>query len=420
MSVFQQKAFQLMQQSRFDLAEEQFRRHLAEEPDDYYVHAMLGLCLSNQEKYSAAVEAADTAIHLEPEAPIGHYALALALTNSNQLKKARLATREALRLDPEDSDFYSLLSLVHYKSDRWQDSLEAAEKGLSFDPGHQDCQNHRAMALVKLGRREEAHASIQEALRDKPENATTHANLGWTLLHSGDHQKALEHFREALRLEPEMEWARRGMLEALKARYWVYRIMLRFFFWISTLPGTVQFGLIAGIFVGGRLLRNVRESHPELDPVLIPLIILYFLFIYLTWISQPLFNLLLRLNKFGRFALNRTETIASNWIGGLLATALLSVIATFATGYFPVILIAPYCVIMTIPVSSVFNHIGQPGSAVRIGSCLALAALGAAAVATGFARNESLFETLLGLFLLGFFAYTIVFGALATIVKPRG
>ena len=83
------------------------------------------------------------------------------------------------------------------------------------------------------------------------------------------------------------------------------------------------------------------------------------------------------------------ETIASNWIGSLLATALLSVIATFATGYFPLILIAPYCVIMTIPVSSVFNHIKQFGSAVRIGCCLTLAAVGAAAVATRTVRRCS-------------------------------
>ena len=118
--------------------------------------------------------------------------------------------------------------------------------------------------------------------------------------------------------------------------------------------------------------------------------------------------------------MNRTETIASNWIGGLLAAALLAVIVALATGNFPIILIAPYCVIMTIPVSSVFNHMGQPGYPIRKWSCLVLAAVGAAAVTAGFAGNESLLQSLMGIFLLGFFVYTIVFGALGAIAKSKG
>ena len=56
-----------------------------------------------------------------------------------------------------------------------------------------------------------------EALGRNPENAHTNANQGWSLLHGGQPGKALEHFREALRLDPDLEFARAGMVEALKA-----------------------------------------------------------------------------------------------------------------------------------------------------------------------------------------------------------
>ncbi|MDB5311521.1 MAG: tetratricopeptide repeat protein [Gemmataceae bacterium] len=46
---------------------------------------------------------------------------------------------------------------------------------------------------------------------------------GWALLHARQPAEALTHFREALRLDPTNEWARDGLIEALKARYWVYR-----------------------------------------------------------------------------------------------------------------------------------------------------------------------------------------------------
>jgi hypothetical protein len=43
----------------------------------------------------------------------------------------------------------------------------------------------------------------------------------------------------------------------------------------------------------------------------------------LTWISSPLFNFTLRFNKFGRLALTKDETLASNLIGGCFSIACL-------------------------------------------------------------------------------------------------
>ena len=53
-------------------------------------------------------------------------------------------------------------------------------------------------------------------------------------MHAGDFRGALEHFREALRLNPSPEWARAGLVEALKARY-PSAASLRYFLWMSTL-----------------------------------------------------------------------------------------------------------------------------------------------------------------------------------------
>jgi len=105
----------------------------------------------------------------------------------------------------------------------------------ALDPEHAGCLNLRAMAEVKLGRKAQAAATIEAALARDPENAGTHANRGWTYLEESDPGRALEHFREALRLDPENEWAREGMVEALKARHGVYRLVLRCFLWMQKL-----------------------------------------------------------------------------------------------------------------------------------------------------------------------------------------
>jgi hypothetical protein len=136
------------------------------------------------------------------------------------------------------------------------------------------------------------------------------------LLHRGDHRGALEHFREALRLDPELEWARAGIVEALKARYLLYRVMLRFFLWMGRQSTVAQWVVILGFVFGRRILADLARSHPALAPFLFPVLALSFAFLLLTWIASPLFNLLLRLNHFGRLALSREQRIASNWIGG--------------------------------------------------------------------------------------------------------
>jgi hypothetical protein len=50
-----------------------------------------------------------------------------------------------------------------------------------------------------------------------------------------------------------------------------------------------------------------------------PIIIAYFVFVLLTWFAYPLFNLLLRFNKFGWYALTPDQRAASNWFGVCLA-----------------------------------------------------------------------------------------------------
>jgi hypothetical protein len=49
----------------------------------------------------------------------------------------------------------------------------------------------------------------------------------------------------------------------------------------------------------------------------------------MTWIASPLFNLLLRFNKFGRMALSREQRIESNWIGAFAALGTVGMVTHF-------------------------------------------------------------------------------------------
>ena len=329
-----QRGLVLFEQSRFEQAEPEFRQAIASDSQDAYSHSMLALTLAEQERFKEAEEEVGEALKLDPGQPFIHYVRARILFDRERLPEAEAAIAQSIQLDPEDADYRGLQAQIFIARKRWDDALAAAERGLALDPEHILCTNLRAIALVQLGRKAEAGATIDRALARNPEDSVTHANQGWTLLHAGDHQKALEHFRESLRLDPQNEWARQGTIEALKAKNIVYAFLLKYFLWMSRLSDKAQWLVILGAFFGMRILRSAEKSNPALEPFITPIQILYLLFVFLTWTANPLFNLLLRLNKFGRMVLNREEIVASNWVGTFVALALLSLVLAFLVSPF--------------------------------------------------------------------------------------
>ena len=331
MSQYLQRGELLIEQSRFKQAEEELRKGLLEEPENAYAHSLLAISLSEQNQLDAALQEAQQAVSLAPDWAYSQYVLALIYFDRSDLNRAETAVKDAIRINPEDERCYALLSNIHLNRKEWQAALATAEAGLEIASEDIQCTNLRAMALVKLGRKEEAGATIDAALANAPDNALTNANQGWTLLEQGQHEKAMTHFREALRLDPTLNWAREGIVEALKARNPIYRFMLGYFFRMSRLRGRTQWLIIIGAYFFIQLLNNVSAKYPAVSPFVTPLILVYLAFVFLSWTAEPLFDLLLRLNKFGRLALSEKQINASNWVGGFMLAAILATIAGFAT-----------------------------------------------------------------------------------------
>lgn len=406
-----ERAQLLLSQSRPELAENEVRKLLAIVPDLPEGHALLSVCLSHQEQHAKALDSARHAVHLGPDLPYVHYAHGLALLGADRYEQAATAIREAIKLDPEDADYYGLLALILYHRRNWSEALDAAEHGLAIDAEHDGCANARAMALVKLGRRAEAANTIETALERDPENALTHANQGWAMLHANQPAKAMEHFREALRIDPELQWARDGIVEALKARNFIYRLMLQYFLFMARLSPGWQWGLILGFYFGQKFLRNLAGTYPQIEPYVKPIVLAYLVFALMTWIADPLFNLLLRLNRFGRLALSDDDRRATNWFGGFMFIAGMSIVAYFATKIDVLLYLSLGCGLMLLPISGTFAR--PPGKA-RTFLALYTAGLGlliVAGLALELAGGPGM--ALGALFLLGVFAFQWVAIALS-------
>lgn len=412
MSAHLDRARLLLAQSRPADAERESMLALGQQPDDPHALAFLALSRIEQDKREEALEAAEEAVGLAPDQPFLHYVHAHVLRNMDRPDDAFRAVQEALRLDPADADYFALLSSIELGRNRWPAALDAAEQALALNAEHVGAANLRAMALVRLGRKEEAMLSVDYALDRAPDNAFSHANQGWNCLHQNDPCKAQEHFREALRLDPNLDYAREGMLEALKARNPVYRIMLAYFLWLGRQSSRFQWAFIIGIFFGGRIARALSESQPGLNWLWWPLLGLFYGFVYLSWTANPMFNLMLRFDRFGRHVLSDDQRSGANWFGATFALALGTLIWWLATDSQVALFSAVVCAILSICVAATFNRTGRDRAI--LGSCTAVLAVVAVGAAFLTLSNNAAGHVFTASFAIGFIAFQLVANTLAT------
>jgi hypothetical protein len=177
-----------------------------------------------------------------------------------------------------------------------------------------------------------------------------HANRGWLLLGESKVEEALGSFRAALRLDPGMEWARLGIIEAMKAQNSVYRLFLRCSMWKSSL-GTLKLAiLVFALAAVSNFALGTYRQHRSLWPLLVPIGAVCGLFIFGPWISDPLSNLFLRANSAGRLALNRAESIAANLVAVCLALAAVAAVTFTATRSMVWLVLGAVALLMLVPI----------------------------------------------------------------------
>ncbi len=307
-----ERAQLLIEQQRYALAQKELHQALADDPNWASAHALLAVCLNAQGQSPAALQTIRQAIALSPTYAGFHYIHAGILTASNQLPAAQRAIAEALRLDPEDPDAYARQASIQYAQSAYEAALRSTAQGLQLEAMHIGCMNLRLLALMQLRQLDQAETDVQTALRHAPENAWSHAIQGWIALHRSRIPAALESFRTALQIEPDLDWARQGLLEALKARHGFYRAVLQFDLWRSRMGRGEQVAL------GGLMLI------PQIRAI-------YLLLLGCIALSQPISTFLLSLDPYGKLMLTRSELAANRWTMAALGTAIGSITISVIT-----------------------------------------------------------------------------------------
>lgn len=391
----------LQSQARWAESRALLETYLADDPDQpvaqlYYVNT-----LSNMGQKERARELIGPLLGEHPDNPM---VLRLAAIIELNDKKPQVAERFAVQLmemNAEDDDAYVLMAKAKLDQRNYDAALRYLDEALALDPENTEALNMKIYAGGFLGKADTAD-TIAEALHLNPEDSSTIANHGYQLLREGRVDEALERLRYALSLNPTDQLARFAMLEALKARFWPYRLYFKYKEGMAKLSGGASMGLVIGSWFAVNGLNRYATNNPEAAPYVLPLVYLMVALFLLTWIIDPIMNFYLLTNKYGRLLLDKDDTLMAKLVGSSLGLAVLSFAAYFGLGYEAMLICGIIFVAMTIPLGSFLNRvlIRKRWWLVSYTIGLAVFAFGGVAVGSGWLLNVAGFGLLAYQFLL--------------------
>jgi tetratricopeptide (TPR) repeat protein len=317
------QVFELLSDGNRAEALERLDALLREEPYHGLLFALRALVLAGLGRLDQAADDVARARDLLPDHPFAHYAAGAVALERGDVLQAVHAAQAARQVAPDYADAILLEARARGALGQWERVLTLTAAIAELEP------NHEGAALLATIAREHQHdgplspGAWKDLAERFPLNAVARAGSGWTRLNAGQAHAARTEFEQALTLDPSLPWAREGLVLALKARNPVYALLLRFFMWFGRLePRTRTTVLLAG-FIGYNVLRRTATAQPELRPFIIPVLVVYVAFLTLTWLADPLLNLLLMAKPEGRRLLDPDERRSAILVGCCLGLSAL-------------------------------------------------------------------------------------------------
>lgn len=371
------QAIVLRDRHRLQEAEALILTYLASEPDDPNAHYELAITRMQMEKREKdALESINNAIGQAPDYSLFQSIKSLILGSLKKHSDALKVAELAISLDSGSALAWVAKSRALGGKDKWKDAEQAVRKALEIEPDDEDANNLLSLYLRLQGKTQEADRYTDIQLSQDAENPIALANRGWTKIHQGKHQEAEELFLSALRIKPDEEYAREGLRESYKTRNPLYRLYLKWAFFMQRFEGSSQVFIIIGMVIAMKLGRQfLNQIHPGLA---IALTVTYMLFIFWVWLASGLGHFLLLIDNKARLSLRKREI----WDGILVGGSFCSGITLMLLGIIPPLTILTYLgislIVASLPLSLVALNDSHAGKFVFafIGSCIIL--LGAA------------------------------------------
>jgi len=216
---------------RYELAEQEYRAVLAEQPRFAEVHMNLGLIYQLQNRIAEAVAEFQQALQENPHLAGANFFLGVDLCKVGEARKALPYLKTAVDQQPDRPELLLSLATAYEMTGQFENEVATAHRALELEPGNVDLLYRLGHTYEALGSREtaelETYASsssrteqllgesyaessdlptavlhFRNALTSSPKGLGLHVELGEVQLRAGNVTRALGNFEEELSLDP--------------------------------------------------------------------------------------------------------------------------------------------------------------------------------------------------------------------------
>lgn len=188
---------------RFQAAEADWRKALAERPDEPGYYYDYGLTLLAFRPPEEAHKLYRRALLRWPQDPRLLYGLGLTLFLMGHTNEAELWMQKAAELDPGSADFQIAIGDLYQAAGRYEQAADAYAKAAALEPNGASHRLRVAQAYLKAGRPEIAREQLRAAARLEPDNAEAHYQLAKIEEQEGKLTEAVARLKQAVALKPD-------------------------------------------------------------------------------------------------------------------------------------------------------------------------------------------------------------------------
>jgi tetratricopeptide (TPR) repeat protein len=191
----------LMEQRRFDEAEEQLKVAIDLAPDYAPLSEDLGSALAQQHKLEEAIPHFEQAVRLEPERASAHKKLGQALAAVGRGMEADVAFQAFFESDPDVGTV--AVGAEHMRAGREEDAIESFREALKDNPDNVDAMRFLAAVYLKQRKKlRDAEALLERVVDLAPDFGAAWFDLGQVRMQRAERMAAIDAFKRATELEP--------------------------------------------------------------------------------------------------------------------------------------------------------------------------------------------------------------------------
>ncbi|NNE90552.1 MAG: hypothetical protein HKN23_02800 [Verrucomicrobiales bacterium] len=219
----------VLESGNIERLEEEARRCLGEDPEDFYAHYYRSIALLDLGLLKEAKEHIDFLQQTEPEAWQTILASVIYWDYRKNNRKLLLHSLEGIRVEPDMAVFHRYAAIAELGMFHFPQAQAHIDQARALDPEDPDIANlHIRIHSIHESSATDAWKRIhkfEEALKSDPNAAELHHGIGDILLDDLDDPAAAEErFRIAVNLEPKTRLYQKALFQAVAKRSLVYRL----------------------------------------------------------------------------------------------------------------------------------------------------------------------------------------------------